>query len=466
MTAEHPLSTQEQFEKTAPNVGYFSRISRILGLHYSLKALDTLGRLPGLGALRRMADRPRLMPLSSEASWMARWYKKEYGSPDKPLSIREIPWKYIEEHQEEIPFFGLRNYWYPALKSDELRNNENQAVELLGDNIVLFRDADGNPCALENRCPHRGALLTMGQTNVWDVGTLTCRYHGATFNGKGECVAFLGDGPDSPVCNSAKMQAKAYPAQEQAGVIWLWMGDGDPEDICNNLPQAENVLADGYRICFRKEVPYSYLNQLDNTTDMTHVGCLHRTCLLFGDQKMGGGVSFKDLGDGIRAMLSQPGGHAGKHAIDDICWYLPNLVFHGREFMDGNVNGLWFWFVPRNAGHFAAWMIGSVDKSRVSRRKAGSIQGMLRRALESDTLPGLACFVGGDAPMQMSQGRVVRWDKENLTRTDRAVVRVRQILANAHKAEIEARRKKGLDGLVHRVQRPADADQIIRTPGS
>ena len=64
----------------------------------------------------------------------------------------------------------------------------------------------------------------------------------------------------------------------------------------------------------------------------------------------------------------------------------------------------------------------------------------------------MACFVGGDAPMQMSQGRVVRWDQEKLARTDRAVLKVRQMMKDAHKEEMEERRRRGLDPLVHRVQ--------------
>ena len=454
MNIHHNIDAAQQFERVAPTTSYAGRFKRGVSEMLARKARAVLGSLPGLGGLKDENEKPRLTILSSESDFMAHWYKKEFGAPDKPDSIREMPWDYIAAHQEEIPFFGLREYWYPALESHELKHNEHKSVRLLGDNIVLFRDKDGGPAALENRCPHRSALLSLGQVNVWEVGTITCRYHGMTFNKDGDCVAFLADGPDSPAC--ARVKARAYPAEEVGGIIWLYMGVKEPKPFLDSMPHAREVMSDGVLVRNRMTVPYSYLNQLDNTVDMTHVGCLHRTCYLFGDQKMGGGVKFEELpGDGVYASLRQEGGHGGAKAIDDIRWFMPNLVHHGEEFMDGGVHGIWFWFVPDDAGSFTAWMIGSINEEKVGKRKAKTMSFILKKALQSDALPGMACFVGGDAPMQMSQGRVVRWDQEKLARTDRAVLKVRQMMKDAHKEEMEERRRRGLDPLVHRVQATA-----------
>jgi phenylpropionate dioxygenase-like ring-hydroxylating dioxygenase large terminal subunit len=467
MTAHQPLDNQQHYEQVVPTESFISRIRRIMGLHYYLKTMNALGRLPGLSRLRQRAGQPRLLPFSSEAGFMANWYKKPFGTPDKPESLSEMPWDYLAENQEEIPFFGLRNYWYPAIVASELPHNETRTVQLLGDNIVVFRGRDGAIGALENRCPHRGPMLSLGQPNVWDIGTLTCRYHGATFNTQGDCVAFLGDGPDSRMCGNPKMKVRSFPACERNGVVYLWMGDGEPEDILDNIPRARDTLADGHYFAFNGVIPYSYLNLVDNATDMTHVGCLHRTCALFGDQKMGGGVSAEEIdGRGVRASIGDPGGHAGSHAIDDIEWYLPGMVFHGREFMDGIMHGLWFWWVPRDAGSFTAWFIASVDKSRGSKRTARKVRGRLQNAMQSDMFPGLACFIGGDAPIQMSQGKVVRWDRENLVRGDRAVVKCRQMLKDAHAREIAQRRERGLPGLIHRIDHPGEETQTLQVRDS
>jgi hypothetical protein len=121
--------------------------------------------------------------------------------------------------------------------------------------------------------------------------------------------------------------------------------------------------------------------------------------------------------------------------------------------MEGGVYGLYFWFVPNDAGSFTGWLIGSINTEKVGKLRAKSISAILGRALTSDSLPGMACFMGGDAPMQMSQGRIVRWDNEQLARTDRAVLRVRSMMKEAFKEEQSARRERGLDPLAHRVGR-------------
>lgn len=443
------ISTPDRFAEVAPTNTYWDRLKGGGRQAFKRWLSRASSKLPFVGNPDSIG-KPELQEFTSEAASMAKFYFQEYGTPDKPASIGEMPWDYIEENQEEVPFFGLREYWYPALFSNELKHNEHQAVELLGDNIVLFRDKDGAPCALENRCPHRSPLLSLGQVNAVEVGTITCRYHGMTFNGQGECVAFLADGPDSPACG--RIKAQSYKCEEVNGVIFIYMGIKEPKPFLDSMPHANEVMADGHLVRNRMQVPYSYLNQLDNTVDMTHVGCLHRTCYLFGDQKMGGGIDYEMLpGDGMYASLREMGGHGGSKAIDDIRWFMPNLVHHGEEFMEGNVHGLYFWFVPDNAGSFTAWMIGAIKKEKVSKTKAKMLAGTLKRALQSDSLPGMACFVGGDAPMQMSQGRVARWDKDKLARTDRAVTKVRKMMKDAHKAEQELRRKAGLDPLVHRV---------------
>ena len=93
----------------------------------------------------------------------------------------------------ELPRLGLRGFWYPAAKSSRIRKKP-IAVKLLGEELALFRDA-GKAYALHNRCPHRGMPLSEGKR--YFRGTLTCMYHGWTFDTQGECVAALNEGPAS-----------------------------------------------------------------------------------------------------------------------------------------------------------------------------------------------------------------------------------------------------------------------------
>jgi len=60
---------------------------------------------------------------------------------------------------------GLRDLWYPVAPSWQV-GNAPIGVTRLTERIVLWRDASGNVNALEDRCPHRGARLSLG----WNLG--------------------------------------------------------------------------------------------------------------------------------------------------------------------------------------------------------------------------------------------------------------------------------------------------------
>ena len=57
-------------------------------------------------------------------------------------------------------------------------------------------------------------------------GTLTCAYHGWTFDTDGTLVAVLSERPDCPLVGSVGQQT--YPLRENSGFVWIWMGEGQP----------------------------------------------------------------------------------------------------------------------------------------------------------------------------------------------------------------------------------------------
>ena len=56
----------------------------------------------------------------------------------------------------------LRNTWYIAAWDREL-GDKPLAVRVLGEDIVLYRQSDGSPAALEDACPHRKLPLSLGR---------------------------------------------------------------------------------------------------------------------------------------------------------------------------------------------------------------------------------------------------------------------------------------------------------------
>ena len=77
-----------------------------------------------------------------------------------------------------------RNAWYAAAMAGEVTREPLRRV-ILGDPIVFFRTRAGEAVALEDRCCHGLAPLSLGQL-IED--TIECSYHGLCFDKEGACT--------------------------------------------------------------------------------------------------------------------------------------------------------------------------------------------------------------------------------------------------------------------------------------
>ena len=171
---------------------------------------------------------------------------------------------------------GLRYYWYPVLWARDLKKKKPKAVKLCGENILLQRDADGNPRALHDRCPHRGVRLSQGKQ--WWPNTVSCPYHGWTFYLRdGDLRAVITDGPDSRMCGKAAV--KVYPAEERIGLIRVFVGDAEPHPLKDQLP-AELVDPPHYAVGGRiQDREGDWRLYAENGFDEGHAKYLHRTSI-------------------------------------------------------------------------------------------------------------------------------------------------------------------------------------------
>ena len=131
------------------------------------------------------------------------------------------------------PKLGFREYWYPGLEAKRVGKKKPVHVEMLGEDLVFFRDKDGKIAALSDWCPHRGARLSLGVSEF--PGTITCPYHGYTFDGKGQCVAGIIDSPESPII--PYLHSRSYPTEERYGIVFVWMGKTDPVPLDEDMPE-------------------------------------------------------------------------------------------------------------------------------------------------------------------------------------------------------------------------------------
>jgi phenylpropionate dioxygenase-like ring-hydroxylating dioxygenase large terminal subunit len=148
----------------------------------------------------------------------------------RPIPLQQETDPYAKDG---VPELGFRNYWYPIATSAKVGRKPRRTL-LCGEEVVLFRDG-GKVHALADRCAHRGARLSRGKCEFPNSGTISCPYHGWTFDGKtGACVAALMEGPTAAMHN---VRIRAYPVADRFGVIWVWVGDMEPVSLFEDIPE-------------------------------------------------------------------------------------------------------------------------------------------------------------------------------------------------------------------------------------
>ena len=164
---------------------------------------------------------------------------------------------------------GLRGLWYPVLASWEVQSAP-VGITRLGEQIVVWRNQNGQVQALEDRCPHRGARLSMG----WNLGDrIACWYHGVEVGGSGEVKSV----PAVDRCPLVGQQCvRSYNVQEAHGAIFLWFGvtaDQTPEPL--SFPQ-ELADSESYShfLCTAAELQLPVCTGKRNGPDARHLPAL------------------------------------------------------------------------------------------------------------------------------------------------------------------------------------------------
>ncbi|AXL53687.1 (2Fe-2S)-binding protein [Paraburkholderia caffeinilytica] len=115
-----------------------------------------------------------------------------------------------------------RGRWWPLALSEQVSGEKPIGRMCAGEPVVLFRDRTGTARALEDRCPHRRAPLSLGR--MTPEGRLQCGYHGWTYEGEtGACTAIpnLSDTERVP----ARYGARTWQVIERDGFVFVRAGD-------------------------------------------------------------------------------------------------------------------------------------------------------------------------------------------------------------------------------------------------
>jgi phenylpropionate dioxygenase-like ring-hydroxylating dioxygenase large terminal subunit len=342
----------------------------------------------------------------------------------------------------------LTNAWYVAMYAAELLPDKLATQTILNNRLVIFRDHDGNPIALEDRCCHRNAPLSCGR--LLPSGRIMCGYHGLEFDGAGRCV----HNPHGNGHIPKDALVRKFHAVERHSLIWVWTGEGEPDSTTipdlGMFDPATTQYELGRPDLIEMAVPWDLV--VDNLMDLSHVSYLHDG--LLGNSstiKAETVVSQRDLQVTVSRWM--PGVsppkyfdlllHGDGRQVDlwhDITWYAPSVLTldvgaspagNGRDRGTGSFAA--HILTPRTekstAYHFMSARNNPLPRSVAEEERLASELAELRRE----------AFAGQDEPMMLSQFENIEWyggDVQGVfLSVDGGVVRWRRVMAELLKRD-------------------------------
>jgi nitrite reductase/ring-hydroxylating ferredoxin subunit len=165
-------------------------------------------------------------------------------------------------------------------------------LRILGEDLVLFRDDQERLGLLGLHCAHRGADLSYGRC---EDGGLRCLYHGWLFDGASRCLEQPGEPAGSTF--HQRIHQPAYRCQEVAGLVFAYLGPGEPP----LLPSLAAWAAPPERRFFRRYFQEcNYLQGNEGNLDPPHQSFLHRKLRPGGADGRGDGT--RVIGTDVRNL--------------------------------------------------------------------------------------------------------------------------------------------------------------------
>jgi 5,5'-dehydrodivanillate O-demethylase len=286
---------------------------------------------------------------------------------------------------------------------------------------------------LQDRCPHRQTSLSLG----WVAGgNIQCFYHGWQFDGTGQCVAQ----PAEKASFAAKVRVRSYPVQEYLGLIFAYLGEGEPPSFPRH-PELEDADAD--ITVHKHRVPSNYFQRIENDLDELHVHFVHAvTTRHIGLDEMPE-IVVRETEYGIRREGIRTGGGLNVSRIAH--FMMPNMSM--VDLPPSPAHRYWTvtasWRVPmddESMTTFAIRLKRAEGKSGTGPRKIINarepdpspadvseevLAGRLRIQDLSPDYPGL--FQVQDNVALAGQGRIVDRGNDRLGQSDKGVILLRRI---------------------------------------
>ena len=169
----------------------------------------------------------------------------------------------------------IENTWYAAAWETEIKDNNGCMARTICElPIVIFKTEDQGYAALDDRCCHRAAPLSIGRV---EGNCIRCMYHGMLYDPSGKVTEIPGQ-TNIP----ASMKVKSYPLCSKSGMLWIWMGDPDlanENDIYDFPPRSQPDKWKGFDKPDYLHYDANWLLIVDNLSDFSHVAFVHTNTL-------------------------------------------------------------------------------------------------------------------------------------------------------------------------------------------
>lgn len=336
----------------------------------------------------------------------------------------------------------MRSFWQPVRRVQDVPVGRALPVRMVNEDFTLYRGESGAIHAVAFRCAHRGTQLNVG----WVEGEcIRCRYHGWKYDATGQCV----DQPGEDAAFAAKVRIHSYPVQEYLGLIFMYLGEGQPPPMKRYLDfERPGVLVNDPPLVF----PCNYFNQAEN--DEFHICYTHlASSLRMGRHQPLRHLNAQETEYGVRSMATDATGYEGYLDV-----HIPStsqIRTHTRGYLDKDVDeDRIFWHVPIDDERSVRFNASRVHLSgeegeelRQRRERGEGDDNSLIYATGEDVLAGKLTiedmsesfsyyqqFYVEDYATQVGQGVFADRTQEHLGRTDVAIVLKRKIWARELRA--------------------------------
>jgi phenylpropionate dioxygenase-like ring-hydroxylating dioxygenase large terminal subunit len=192
----------------------------------------------------------------------------------------------------------FRRFWYPTLTMSDLESGP-KPFTLLGQEIVLWRQANGEPAALEDRCPHRRVKLSVDSLVVDNA--LRCGYHGWRYNGRGTCVLI----PQQPELKpGAKSRVRSFSCRARYGYVWVCIDEAPLMDIPfirhSDDPTYRQILE------YAEDWNAGMLRVCENALDISHVSFVHRRTFGNDERPVASRLKLMPIENGVSFQCTVP----------------------------------------------------------------------------------------------------------------------------------------------------------------